>query len=69
MTAAWSSSAATWTPASGIDAAVAGAEVIVHCAGAQKGDGDKARALVRAACQAPRGVRLRPWAHLRVIWR
>ena len=27
----------------GIDAAVAGAEVIVHCAGAQKGDGDKAR--------------------------
>ena len=36
----------------GIDAAVAGTEVIVHCAGAQKGDGDKARALVRAACQA-----------------
>jgi uncharacterized protein YbjT (DUF2867 family) len=33
----------------GIEAAVAGAEVIVHCAGAQKGDGDKARALVRAA--------------------
>jgi uncharacterized protein YbjT (DUF2867 family) len=33
----------------GVDAAVAGAEVIVHCAGAQKGDGDKARALVRAA--------------------
>ena len=36
----------------GIDAAVAGAEVIVHCAGAQKGDGDKARALVRAASRA-----------------
>ena len=33
----------------GIDAAVAGAEIIVHCAGAQKGDGDKARTLVRAA--------------------
>jgi uncharacterized protein YbjT (DUF2867 family) len=33
----------------GIDAAVVGAEVVVHCAGAQKGDGDKARALVRAA--------------------
>ena len=33
----------------GVDAAVAGAEVIVHCAGAQKGDGDKARTLVRAA--------------------
>ena len=36
----------------GIDAAVAGAEVIVHCAGAQKGDGDKARALVQAASRA-----------------
>jgi uncharacterized protein YbjT (DUF2867 family) len=36
----------------GIDAAVAGAEVIVHCAGAQKGDGDKARALVVAAARA-----------------
>jgi uncharacterized protein YbjT (DUF2867 family) len=36
----------------GIDAAVAGAEVIVHCAGAQKGDGDKARALVLAASRA-----------------
>ncbi len=33
----------------GIEAAVARAEVIVHCAGAQKGDGDKARTLVRAA--------------------
>ena len=33
----------------GIDAAVAGAEVIVHCAGSQKGDGDKTRTLVRAA--------------------
>jgi uncharacterized protein YbjT (DUF2867 family) len=32
----------------GIEAAVAGAEIIVHCAGAQKGDGDKTRALVRA---------------------
>ncbi len=32
----------------GIDAAVAGAEVIVHCAGSQKGDGDKTRTLVRA---------------------
>ncbi len=36
----------------GIDAAVAGAEIIVHCAGAQKGDGDKARTLVRAASRA-----------------
>jgi uncharacterized protein YbjT (DUF2867 family) len=36
----------------GIEAAVAGAEIIVHCAGAQKGDGDKTRALVRAAAGA-----------------
>ena len=36
----------------GIDAAVAGAEVIVHCAGAQKGDGDKAQTLVLAASAA-----------------
>jgi uncharacterized protein YbjT (DUF2867 family) len=36
----------------GIDAAVAGADVIVHCAGAQKGDGDKARTLVGAASRA-----------------
>jgi uncharacterized protein YbjT (DUF2867 family) len=36
----------------GIEAAVAGAEVIVHCAGAQKGDGDKTRTLVRAASRA-----------------
>jgi uncharacterized protein YbjT (DUF2867 family) len=36
----------------GIEAAVAGAEVIVHCAGAQKGDADKARTLVRAASAA-----------------
>ncbi len=36
----------------GIDAAVAGAEVIVHCAGSRKGDEDKARNLVRAASRA-----------------
>ena len=36
----------------GIDAAVAGAEVIVHCAGSQKGDGDKARTLVGAVYRA-----------------
>ena len=68
----------------GIDAAVAGAEVIVHCAGAQKGDGDKARALVRAASRAgtphlvtwpayPRDSDLDPWdtdsaADLRRHW-
>jgi uncharacterized protein YbjT (DUF2867 family) len=36
----------------GVEAAAAGAEVIVHCAGAQKGDGDKAKILVRAASAA-----------------
>jgi uncharacterized protein YbjT (DUF2867 family) len=39
----------------GIDDAVAGAEVVVHCAGSSKGDEDKARHLVRAASRA--GVR------------
>jgi uncharacterized protein YbjT (DUF2867 family) len=38
-----------------IEAAVAGAETIVHCAGTAKGDADKARNLVRAASEA--GVR------------
>jgi uncharacterized protein YbjT (DUF2867 family) len=33
----------------GIDAAVEGAEIIVHCAGGSKGDEDKAQNLVRAA--------------------
>jgi len=36
----------------GIDAAVAGAATILHCAGSTKGDGDKARHLVRAATRA-----------------
>jgi uncharacterized protein YbjT (DUF2867 family) len=36
----------------GIDAAVEGTEIIVHCAGSSKGDEDKARNLVRAASQA-----------------
>jgi len=36
----------------GIEAAVDGAEIIVHCAGSAKGDGDKARTLVRAASRA-----------------
>ena len=39
----------------GIDAAVEGAEIIVHCAGSTKGDEDKARHLVQAASRA--GVR------------
>ncbi len=39
----------------GIEAAVDGTEIIVHCAGSSKGDQDKARTLVRAASQA--GVR------------
>ena len=36
----------------GIEAAVAGAEIIVHCAGTTKGDEEKARHLVRAAVRA-----------------
>jgi uncharacterized protein YbjT (DUF2867 family) len=36
----------------GVDAAVTGAEVIVHLAGTAKGDEDKARHLVRAASRA-----------------
>ena len=36
----------------GIEAAVDGAEIIVHCAGSSKGDEDKARNLVRAAARA-----------------
>jgi uncharacterized protein YbjT (DUF2867 family) len=39
----------------GVDAAVTGAGIVVHCAGTSKGDGEKARHLVRAASQA--GVR------------
>ena len=36
----------------GIEAAVEGAEIIVHCAGSNKGDEDKALNLVRAASRA-----------------
>ena len=36
----------------GIEAAVEGAEIIVHCAGSSKGDEEKARNLVRAASRA-----------------
>jgi uncharacterized protein YbjT (DUF2867 family) len=36
----------------GIDAAVEGAEIVVHCAGSAKGDEEKARHLVRAAARA-----------------
>ena len=36
----------------GIEAAVEGAEIIVHCAGSAKGDEDKTHSLVRAASRA-----------------
>ena len=36
----------------GIDAAVSGTEIIIHCAGSAKGDEDKARHLVRAASRS-----------------
>src|SRR4051812_35540015 len=39
----------------GAEAAVRGVETIVHCAGSSKGDGEKARQLVRAA--VPAGVK------------
>jgi uncharacterized protein YbjT (DUF2867 family) len=39
----------------GADAAVAGVDVIIHCAGSTKGDGEKAQHLVEAAARA--GVR------------
>jgi uncharacterized protein YbjT (DUF2867 family) len=35
----------------GIETAVSGTEIIVHCAGSMKGDEEKARHLVRAASQ------------------
>ena len=40
------------TTGKGVDAAVRGVETIVHLAGSAKGDGDKARTLVRAASEA-----------------
>lgn len=44
------------TTGAGVGAALDGVETIVHCAGTAKGDGDKARHLVRAATAAG-GVR------------
>src|SRR5215471_16131901 len=40
------------TTGAGVDPAVAGAEVIVHCAGSSQGDADKTLNLVRAASHA-----------------
>jgi uncharacterized protein YbjT (DUF2867 family) len=40
------------TTGEGVDAAVAGAAVIVHCAGANTGDGETTETLVRAAARA-----------------
>jgi len=47
--------AADLTTGHGVEDALTGAEVVVHCAGSQTGDGDKARHLVAAARAA--GVR------------
>src|SRR5690242_2496337 len=41
----------------GVEAAVEGAEIIVHCAGGIKGDEELARNLVQAASRAEVGVR------------
>jgi uncharacterized protein YbjT (DUF2867 family) len=40
------------TTGEGVEAAVQGAEVIIHCAGSNHGDGEKAQNLVRAASRA-----------------
>jgi uncharacterized protein YbjT (DUF2867 family) len=40
------------TTGDGVEAAVAGIEIVVNCAGTNKGDDDKARNLVRAASRA-----------------
>lgn len=42
------------TGGDGVQRAVTGVDTIVHCAGSARGDGDKARTLVRAAGQAGR---------------
>jgi uncharacterized protein YbjT (DUF2867 family) len=39
----------------GIEAAVSGTEIIIHCAGSTKGDEEKARHLVQAASQTGTG--------------
>ena len=45
------------TTGEGIEAAVVGTEIIVHCAGSSKGDEEKTRTLIRAASQAAPGMR------------
>lgn len=40
--------------APGVDTAVSGVDTIIHCAGAQKGDDEKARTLIQAALAAGR---------------
>src|SRR4051812_7007905 len=49
----------------GIEAAVEGAEIIVHCAGSSKGDEVKALSLVRAASRA--GARARHLVYISVV--
>jgi uncharacterized protein YbjT (DUF2867 family) len=44
------------TTGEGVDAAVDGVDTVLHCAGSAKGDGDKARTLVRAAARAACGT-------------
>ncbi|MEO5951590.1 MAG: SDR family oxidoreductase [Chloroflexia bacterium] len=49
----------------GVDAAVEGAEIIVHCAGSSKGDDVKARHLVDAALRV--GTRVRHLVYISVV--
>jgi len=51
------------TTGDGVDAAVAGSEIIVNCAGSAKGDGNMARHLVRAAS----AVGVRHVVHISVV--
>jgi uncharacterized protein YbjT (DUF2867 family) len=53
------------TAGEGIEAAVAGAEIIVHCAGSNKGDEKKTLHLVRAAARA--GAQVRHLVYISVV--
>ncbi|HEX6799013.1 MAG TPA: NAD(P)H-binding protein [Ktedonobacterales bacterium] len=57
------------TTGEGVAAAVEGAEIIVHCAGSNKGDDEKTRNLLRAASRAGdgAGVRLRHLVYISVV--
>lgn len=55
------------TTGEGLVAAVEGVELIVHCAGTNSGDGEKARNLVRAVTQAGAGAGVRHLVYISVV--